>query len=194
MSIFVGLIHYPVLNRHGEVASTAVTNVDVHDLARAGRSYGVEKFFVVTPIALQQTLLGRVVHHWAEGNGATRIPTRALAFQRVEVVDDIATAVSRIEEQTGQRPQVAVTGAGLRGGTTSFETVRRSIWEAAENGGRPVFVLFGTGWGLAPEVIEKADIRLPAIDGPPWAGGYNHLSVRAAAVVVMDRLLGASRE
>ena len=55
----------------------------------------------------------------------------------------------------------------------------------------PILLLFGTGYGMAPELIEHADIRLPAIVGPGGIGDYNHLSVRAAAVIVMDRLLGS---
>lgn len=193
MSIFLGLIHHPVLNRIGEIGSTAVTNVDLHDLARAGRSFGVAKFFVVTPITLQQELVGTMVKHWAEGAGGKRIPTRALAFQRIEVVDDVATALDMAEAVDGVRPKLAVTGAGLREEVMPWAEARRSIWEAAP-GDPGMMLLLGTGWGLAPEIIEQADIRLPAIDGPPWAGGYNHLSVRAAGVIVLDRLLGSSRE
>jgi hypothetical protein len=47
-------------------------------------------------------------------------------------------------------------------------------------------LLFGTGWGLADEVLEAADALLPPLAGP---SGYNHLSVRAAAAIVLDRLL-----
>ncbi|MBR0179914.1 MAG: RNA methyltransferase, partial [Firmicutes bacterium] len=36
-------------------------------------------------------------------------------------------------------------------------------------------------------VVERADFRLPPIYGRE---GYNHLSVRSAASIIIDRLLG----
>ncbi len=186
MSIFLGLLHYPVLNRLGEVSATAVTNVDVHDLSRAARTYGVQKFFVVTPIDLQQMLVSRVVRHWTDGPGAKRLPTRAEAFRRAEVVASLDDAIEWIERETGHKPALVVTGAGLREGTMSFGEAR-TVFQESE---KPTLLLFGTGHGMAPEVIERADIRLPAIESPQEIGGYNHLSVRAAVVVILDRLFG----
>jgi tRNA (guanine37-N1)-methyltransferase len=51
---------------------------------------------------------------------------------------------------------------------------------------RPWLILFGTGHGLAAEVLERADVALP----PIRPGVYNHLSVRAAAAITLDRLFG----
>ncbi len=48
-------------------------------------------------------------------------------------------------------------------------------------------ILLGTAWGLAPQVIESSDGILEPISG---VGKYNHLSVRSAAAIVLDRLLG----
>jgi len=185
VGIFLGLVHHPVLNRHGEVSTTAVTNVDLHDLGRAGRTYGVERFFVVTPIVLQRELVGRVIKHWADGPGA-KSPSRQQAFARMSVSPSLDDAIESIEALTGEKPKIAVTGASLVAETTPFETVTEMI----RNAGPPILLLFGTGWGLAPEVMSRADIRLPAVAGPEGPLGYNHLSVRAAAVIVLDRLLG----
>jgi hypothetical protein len=187
VSIFLALIHHPVLNRHGEVSSTAVTNVDIHDLARAGRTYGVARFFIVTPIELQQELIGRVVRHWAEGAGGARIPTRKDAFSRCEIAASIDDALARVEAIAGRPPKLAVTGAHLSVDVTPFEEVRRQLDDEPDE---PILLLLGTGYGLAPEVMDRANIRLPAVSGPPEAEGYNHLSVRAAAVIILDRLRG----
>jgi hypothetical protein len=46
-------------------------------------------------------------------------------------------------------------------------------------------LLLGTGWGLAAEVLDRVDDVLEPIAG---AGPYNHLSVRAAAAIMLDRL------
>lgn len=49
-----------------------------------------------------------------------------------------------------------------------------------------MMLVFGTGHGLAPELY---------VDGRPClqpvrAGQYNHLSVRTAAAIMLDRLIG----
>jgi len=51
---------------------------------------------------------------------------------------------------------------------------------------RPHVLLFGTGWGLAPAVLQEADAVLRPIRG---RDAYNHLSVRCAAAILLDRLL-----
>ena len=53
--------------------------------------------------------------------------------------------------------------------------------------GQPFLLVFGTGWGLTEEMFDRADFALEPIKG---AGDYNHLSVRAAAAIMLDRLLG----
>ncbi len=53
--------------------------------------------------------------------------------------------------------------------------------------GTPVLLLFGTAWGLAPEVMQSVDATLPPING---VGDFNHLSVRSAAAIILDRLSG----
>jgi hypothetical protein len=53
-------------------------------------------------------------------------------------------------------------------------------------GSRPVLLVFGTAWGLAPEVMATADFRLAPIKG---TGTYNHLAVRSAVSIILDRVL-----
>ena len=53
----------------------------------------------------------------------------------------------------------------------------------------PLLLVFGTGWGLAPEVFDRGWTVLEPIRG---RGVYNHLPVRAAAAIILDRLLGTS--
>jgi len=68
-------------------------------------------------------------------------------------------------------------------GLTSFEDLRVCLREEEE----PFLILFGTGHGLATQVLDEADRVLPPVRG---AASFNHLSVRAAAAIVLDRLLG----
>lgn len=188
MSIFLALLHHPVLTRHGDVGSTAVTNVDMHDISRAGRTYGVQRFFIVTPIQLQQELCERVIRHWTEGRGQ-RNHNRAQAFELIELADSLSVAVDRVTAISGKKPLIVVTGARFGDGNISFSEMRKVIQEDTQ----PVLMLLGTGWGLAPEVVSVADYQLPAISGSEGPDGYNHLSVRTAAAILMDRLLGPKR-
>jgi hypothetical protein len=89
-----------------------------------------------------------------------------------------------IERETGRRPIVVITSARPGDNPVGFGDLRRRM----DGDDAPYLLLFGTGWGLAPEVIERGDLRLEPIAG---IGDYNHLSVRAAAAIVLDRLCGA---
>jgi len=55
------------------------------------------------------------------------------------------------------------------------------------NNEKPYLILFGTGWGMTEELIGKADAVLPPILGE---NEYNHLSVRSATAIILDRLIG----
>jgi hypothetical protein len=52
---------------------------------------------------------------------------------------------------------------------------------------RPLLLLFGTGWGLTEELLAGVDRVLRPIQGN---SDYNHLSVRAAVAIMLDRLFG----
>jgi len=52
--------------------------------------------------------------------------------------------------------------------------------------GKPILLLFGTGWGLEKNIIKEADYVLDPVEG---VGEYNHLPVRAAIAIILDRLI-----
>ena len=68
----------------------------------------------------------------------------------------------------------------------SFEACRDRI----ATGTGSMLVLFGTGWGLVDEVMDACDHLLPGVQAVPGRNGYNHLSVRAAVAIILDRLAG----
>ena len=68
----IALVHHPVLDAQGAIVTTAVTNLDVHDLARSARTYGCSDYFVVHPIAAQRELVARICDHWIDGPGGRR--------------------------------------------------------------------------------------------------------------------------
>jgi tRNA (guanine37-N1)-methyltransferase len=182
--IYIGLVHYPVKDREGQIVTTAVTNLDVHDLARSSRSYGLAGYYVITPIEAQRELVTKILEHWTEGSGKKRVPERAVALSLCTPIESIDAVVAAIEARHQEKPIVAVTAAKLPPHLTpqSLPEVKARI--RAET--RPFLILFGTGHGLAQEVLDRAELALP----PIRPGVYNHLSVRAAGAITLDRLFG----
>lgn len=180
--LYIALVHHPVMNRRGEVIAAAVTNLDLHDIARAACTYGVRGFFVITPLEDQKAFAQRIVDHWTRGPGAEHIPDRQLAMQLIRITGSLEEAVAAVTAAEGQPPTVVATGARERLQATSYKTLRGMLADD-----RPHLLLFGTAWGLAPDVIAAADYVLAPIAG---TAGYNHLSVRSAAAIILDRLMG----
>ncbi|MFO0744083.1 MAG: RNA methyltransferase [Myxococcota bacterium] len=189
MDIYLALVHHPVLNRAGDVVATAVTNLDIHDLARIARTYGCRGTFVVTPITEQQELVRRIVAHWIEGEGRTSNPDRSHAFLGLEVVASVETALEKLAASSGKPPLVIGTSAKNERATVAFEILRERLARDEEAGA--ALILFGTGWGLSADLLDRADVMLPPIEALPARAGYNHLPVRAAIAIVLDRLAGA---
>jgi len=191
-AVHVALVHHPVLDRQGEIITTAVTNLDIHDIARSARSYGFAGYWVVTPIEAQRTLVGRVLEHWRTGAGARRIPERSEALRLVRVVPSLEAAVAGVaEEAGGRRPRLVATAAAPRPPgegppVVTFQEERARLSVRVPRSARPTLLLFGTGHGLAGKVFDQSDALLPPIQG---GADFNHLSVRAAAAIVFDRLL-----
>jgi hypothetical protein len=183
MSLYLALVHYPVCNKNGEVVATSITNLDIHDLARSAKTFGAQGLFLVTPVPSQQWFARRIIVHWSKGVGAVYNPTRKEALELVRMADDVEKVVEAIAAETGREPLLVATTARRRPNAVEFADLRRRI-ETTED---PYCLLFGTGWGLHPEIFEQVDFVLEPICGP---GDYNHLSVRAAAAIVLDRLMG----
>ena len=55
--LFVGLVHYPIYNKRMQVIATAVTNFDIHDIARTARTYDVKKYFLIHPHNAQKEII-----------------------------------------------------------------------------------------------------------------------------------------
>lgn len=180
--VYVALIHYPVYNKDLRIVTTAFTNLDVHDISRVCRTYGVKGFFLVHPIEEQRALVERVIRHWTEGPGVLYNPTRNEALGLVRIKTSLYEVLEEIEKTEGLIPKIVVTDARPRENLTGYSELREDI----HSGKEPYLILFGTGWGIAKEVMEKADYALKPIEGNT---NYNHLSVRSAAAIILDRLL-----
>jgi hypothetical protein len=256
-ALFVALVHFPVTDRNGRIVTSAITSLDLHDIARSSRTYGVKAFFVVHPIPDQRTFAASVIDHWQTKYGRQFDSRRREALDLIRVVTDLDEAIVEIERMEGTRPTIVYTSAralaeterpreaptalvtaaasphhhhpptllpdgaidasaappsnqlstrsaasievgaetpaesSQEPGRTASHTARLGYEDLRarleRNDGPPVLLLFGTGFGMAPAMLERADLALPPVFGP---GAYNHLSVRAAAGIILDRLRG----
>ena len=172
----IALVHHPVLDAQGAVVTSTLTNIDVHDLSRSAKTYGCSDFFMVHPIEAQRTICSRIIDHWTTGSSSKRIPDRKDALSLVRIVNTLEDAKAAL-------------GPDTRVWVTAARTLDRSLaWADARNAlreGPPVLLVFGTSWGLAPSVTDAADAVVAPIDG---GHGWNHLSVRAACAIALDRL------
>lgn len=182
-AVYVGLAHYPIYNKHMQVVTTALTNFDLHDIARTARTYGVRKYYIIHPDAAQAQLAEDVMRYWQDGYGGQRHPDRKEAFSIVALARDIAAAAAAIEAAEGCAPRIVTTDARVYPNTVSYRALRAEIVAGAQ----PYLLLFGTGWGIEKETMARFDAILEPIYGP---SDYNHLPVRAAAAIILDRLLG----
>jgi len=179
----VALVHYPVYNKHRDVVTTAVTNLDIHDIARAARTFGADRYYIVTPVEEQQKLVQKIALHWQSGWGATYNPKRKAALDIVSVVQEVSNALENMESRVGHKPKLVVTGAASQGKSISSAELAGMMTAGEQS----FLLLFGTGWGMTEELFDSADYVLEPIKG---AGEYNHLSVRSAVSIYMDRLFG----
>jgi hypothetical protein len=181
-NLYIGLVHYPIYDKRRDVVATAVTNFDIHDIARSAKTFGVEAFYVITPLESQVQLVQRIIRHWVEGAGAAYNPTRKESLSVVRIARSIEEADDEISSSWGRKAIRIATGASSHPGSIEYGVLRRMV----EDKGVPHFILFGTGWGLTREVKEASDYVLAPIEGK----GYNHLSVRSAISIILDRLVG----
>ena len=181
-NIHLALVHFPVYNKFGEVIVSSVTTLDVHDISRACKTFGVGTFYVITPLKTQQELVQRLIGHWLEGFGAEYNPTRKEALLNTVVKNNLEEAVKEITEQSGKKPRVIVTGAKRALRSIGYEALKKEFKQ-----GEPNLLVCGTGWGLEKNLIENADHALLPIEG---SNGFNHLPVRGAISIILDRLLG----
>jgi hypothetical protein len=181
--LYVALIHHPVYDKNRDVVTTSLTNIDVHDIARSCRTFGVRGFYVVTPVDALRGLARKITRHWQDGVGRQYNPNRKQALDLVRLERSLEGVEIDIEVETGKLPCLIATSAKQAPRAVGFEAMREELYR----GSGPYLLLLGTGWGLTDEIADRAAFRLAPICGP---GDYNHLSVRAAAGILLDRLHG----
>lgn len=182
-NIFVGLVHYPVYNKNNEVVATSVTNFDIHDISRSCRTYDINKYYIITPVESQIQLTNRIIGFWKEGDGIGFNKDRNDAFTNTYVIESIEKAIENIKNETGMDPIILTTSARYFENSIDYEKMSSIIFEKKE----PILILFGTGFGLTKEIMDMSTYILDPIR---FNTRYNHLSVRSAVSIILDRLLG----
>lgn len=184
IKIHLGLVHAPVKNKWGKEVVTSVTNLDVHDIARTCRTYGLKSFLIITPVWAQHQLLEKMLGYWETDEAGIYNPHRQQALDLVKIVVNLEAAIQAVREvEGGSNPLLAVTGANISERVVEVDEVLEGVRESS----RPLLLLFGTGHGLIKETIEKSDYPLRPIYGIA-EDGYNHLSVRSAIAIYCERL------
>lgn len=181
----IGLLHYPILDRQKQIVSTNITNFDIHDIARAARVFGVEKYYIIHPMREQLMFVDRILDHWRVGEGSRYNPYRKRALDQVKTAENLDQALK--DWSPGEPILTIGTHARPVEGAPFFTTheLRQELWQKK----RPVFLLFGTGFGMTEEYMKGLGGILESIRSAP-PDDFRHLSVRSAVSIYLDRLMG----
>ncbi len=179
-STSLAIIHYPVLDKRGDIVSTSINNLEMHDVARSCMTFGLDVCYIVTPLDRQRAIAEQLVDHWRSGYGRRYNPDRAEALKKISIRKALGDVMADFD---GLGPVVIGTSSRKRDVSIGYNELKR--WIASDP--RPFLLLFGTGWGLPPDIVRSCERTLLPINGP---GDYNHLSLRVAIGITLDRLFG----
>lgn len=146
-------------------------------------------YFLVTPIEDQHEVVGRILQYWGSDSAKKHHPDRVEALSLVRLVrnfDEVKTAIRAVH---GIDPEVVLTDARPLPNSVSYSQYREELADP-NRGNRPVVLVFGTGWGISDAFYPEVHRILAPVYGPKGKEGYNHLSVRSAVAIILDRLFG----
>ena len=177
------LLHADMVDKEGKIVTTSLTLIDIHDIARSSTTYGVSCAYIAHPSPVLRKLAHTIENHWEEGHGATFNPDRKRAIEHIDVISDLDEAVHKIHLRTGKLPHIIATSAQSGPDRLSYTAMKDIMTKSKD----PYLLMFGTGHGMSDILLKRAEYFLEPIYGP---GDYNHLSVRSACAIILDRLLG----
>jgi tRNA (guanine37-N1)-methyltransferase len=180
---YVALLHHDVIVGQGESGTSSVTSLDIHDIARSSRTYGIEHYFITTPLNDQQKIVNNMLQFWADA-GIDYNKKRSEAVKLVSVVDSLDQVIKEIEKKEGKLPLVVGTSARQMGDAELISYYEQEkVWKQD----RPVLLIFGTARGISEALLSKCDYLLMPLEG---FSKFNHLSVRSAVAIILDRWMG----
>ncbi len=184
----IALVHHPVVDRTGKVVTTSMTNLDIHDIARSSLTYGLAGYHLITPVTVQREKAEYIARLWAE---EIRTPpasgSRADALALIRTAPSIEDTIAHLIDRHGTAPLVVATSARAESFPGSPHLTPEQLIAEVAREDAPVLLLLGTGWGLADSLIPSVSRVLTPIEG---GSDWNHLSVRSAAAILLDRLFG----
>lgn len=185
---YAALMHGNILLRDGSEGTSSVTSIDIHDCSRSTKTYGIKKFFIVTPLEDQQKIVQKLLGFWQDGPGVTYNESRCRAIQSARLASNLDEVIDAIEKKEGKKPLLIATSASLKcDGIDKVKNITYYDQDKVWSHDRPVLFLFGTGNGLGPSVLQRCDYVLLPVIG---FSSFNHLSVRSAIAIILDRWLG----
>jgi len=184
--VSLALLHEGMLDKRGDLVTTSLTMLDLHDLSRSASTFGVQNFFVIHPSPALRQLAATLEAHWKDGYGSTYNPDRKQALSILKVLPTFDQMIEHIEITSGHSPVLIATSAKRGEDRISFQNLQDQI----DQDDRHYIILLGTGWGMGDELLAKASHILEPVLG---AGDYNHLSVRSAGAIILDRLMGRTQ-
>lgn len=123
-----------------------------------------------------------IIDHWTTGVGSALNPDRKNALELIRVTSTFEQVVQQIKCDRGE-PVVSIATSASASSDTLIGT--KAIQHKLESNASHVIV-FGTAWGLSDEIMKQCDYILAPVRGQ---GDYNHLSVRSAASIYLDRIV-----
>lgn len=183
MQFYVALLHDGMVDKEGNPVTTSLTLIDMHDISRSCKTFDVKGFFICHPSPYMRKLAHNLFEHWDSGFGSTYNANRKDALSVLKVSETLDEAITNIEAIHNEPPVIIATSAKNDCGRVSFRELKFELSQT----NRPYLLLLGTGWGMGPELMNKAHMILSPIEGP---SDFNHLSVRSALAIMLDRLFG----
>lgn len=183
---FVALMHSDIILKGGRIGTTSVTSLDVHDIARSSMTYGLKKYFIVTPLVDQKKMIQTLLDFWQEEEvGGAYNKDRQQALSSVRLLSNLDEVIAAIEQKEGMRPIIVGTSAKFIKNDSKIISYhdQEKVWGHKQ----PVLILLGTGHGMADSLIGRCDYLLQPLKG---FSEFNHLSVRSAAAIIFDKWLG----
>jgi hypothetical protein len=181
-----------VFDRTGKIVTSSLTNFDVHDLARSTMTYGLAAYHIVTPVTVHREKAEHIATMWLEEQAA-RTPsrsqakpaTRGSALALVRTADSVETVIAQLTQEYGTAPIVVATSAKAESFPAAARRSPSELLAEMSLASAPLLLLLGTGWGLADHLIPSVSRVLTPIEG---GSDWNHLSVRSAGAILLDRL------
>jgi len=182
---YIALMHNDIDLKEGRVGHTSVTSIDIHDIARSSTTYGLQTFFIVTSLKDQQKIVEKMLSFWVDEKvGGDYNNNRHEAVRTVQLKAELDDVIAAIEQREGVKPLIIGTSARDQDAIkiiTYFD--QDVVWKHD----RPILFLFGTGSGMSERLLQQCDYMLPPLQG---FSDFNHLSVRSAVAIILDKWLG----